>query len=190
MAKPSGNRNTFRIIAGEYRSRKLAFPDGEGLRPTSDRTRETLFNWLSPAIEGATVVDLFAGSGALGFESLSRGATRVYFIDNATNACRHIRENLQLLKDNRGECVCDDALNWLEQNPAKADIVFLDPPFSRPALMDQAIELIQQQGLVKTGGYIYMELPIKQNNPKVPENWQETRQKTAGNVSFRLYSCQ
>ena len=110
MAKKGTNQ--LRIIGGEWRGRKLRFPDVAGLRPTTDRVRETLFNWLAPVIHGARCLDLFAGSGALGLEALSRGASSVVFIDSDRRAVQSLRENLALLKEGRGEVLQSDALSF------------------------------------------------------------------------------
>ena len=116
--------NTLRIIAGQWRSRRLAFPDVEGLRPTADRIRETLFNWLQERIAREDCLDLFAGSGACGMEALSRGARHVTFVDSASAAASSIRHNLDLLKAEGGQVVCEDSLRWLQRQDAEAAKAF------------------------------------------------------------------
>src|SRR5690242_17568414 len=129
-----GYRNEFRIIAGQWRRRKLHFPDVPGIRPSPDRVRETLFNWLRERVEGARCLDLFAGSGALGLEAMSRGAAQVVFVDQDRQAAQAIREHLALLDAAGGEVREAEAQAWLTQTPQPFDLVFLDPPFDADML--------------------------------------------------------
>ena len=151
--------NSVRIIAGEYRSRKLDFPTLEGLRPTADRVRETLFNWLQDSIQGETCLDLFAGSGALGFEALSRGASQVDFIEQNVMAAKSIRENIERLGAKQGAVYCCDALQWLNshaQESQRYGLVFLDPPFQGELLV-RAVEKLESANILKAGGLVYIE---------------------------------
>ncbi len=153
--------NILRIIGGQWRSRKLSFPDAPGLRPTPDRIRETLFNWLQADIHGARCLDLFAGSGALGIEALSRGADNVAFVDTQKNAVSQLQQNLALLKvdQDNAQVYQLDAKVYL-QNQARVDapfdIVFLDPPY-RKGLLNDALRLLQKKSLLTKNNLIYLE---------------------------------
>jgi len=154
MAKKSGNR--LRIIGGQWRSRFLPFPDVEGLRPTTDRVRETLFNWLQPVVHGAAVLDVFAGSGALGFEALSRGAGSLTLIEKNPQAAKQLMENIQTLKSADAQVKQTDALHFLAQQQTPFDLIFLDPPFSK-GLLPECIALIESNNLLADNGWIYIE---------------------------------
>ncbi|WP_202410375.1 16S rRNA (guanine(966)-N(2))-methyltransferase RsmD [Pseudomaricurvus sp. HS19] len=187
-AKPAPRQpsSTLRIIGGEWRGRKLQFSAAEGLRPTGDRVRETLFNWLMPSLHGARCLDLFAGSGALGLEALSRGAAHVTFLDNHAPSARQIEAHLQLLGCDRGRALQADTLQWLQQTPAEAcDIVFVDPPFQ----LDLWPSCLQQ---LETGGWLGDEALIYVETPRAyplsaPTGWEQLREKQAGEVCFRLF---
>ena len=180
-----------RIIGGEWRSRKVPFPEIEGLRPTPDRVRETLFNWLQNITPGARCLDMFAGSGALGLEALSRGAQSVTFIDNAHQATRQLKDNLNLLKSQNAEIITAPALHWLEARQTDTeqqyDLVFLDPPF-RKGMIPLICELLEKRNLLSDNATIYIEAESELNTLIVPSNWQESRSKTAGQVTYRLFS--
>ena len=182
--------NQLRIIGGQWRGRKLSFPTAQGLRPTADRVRETLFNWLSPSISGANCLDLFAGSGALGLEALSRGASSCCFIDTAAAASQHIAANLALLQCDTATTHTAQAAQWLEQlDPTSAetfDIIFLDPPFGKN-LAEKCLALIDQKQLVRNDGLVYLETNRDEALPATPPHWQLHREKTAGQVNYRLY---
>ena len=183
MAKRRGNQ--LRIIGGEWRGRKLSFPDVEGLRPTTDRVRETLFNWLQPVIHGAHCLDLFAGSGAVGLEALSRGAAAVSFIDSDRQAVLSLRENLTLLKDERGNVIQTDALSFLRGEPQPFDIIFLDPPFHK-ALLQPCLEQLSQGGWLSKNARIYLEVEQEVGKPELPPGWEMVRSKKAGQVIYGL----
>ncbi len=175
----------YRLIAGKWRSRRLQFPEVTGLRPTTDRVRETVFNWLQPELPGARVLDLFAGSGALGFEALSRGAAHATMIERDTLACRFLRENAQALEA-PADIVCDDAMAWLARaDHVPVDIIFLDPPF-RTEWLKKAVALLAQQAWCKAGTRIYVERALDQPSVDLPRNWQIDREKQAGQVSYAL----
>jgi 16S rRNA (guanine966-N2)-methyltransferase len=182
-----GGSNQLRIIGGEWRGRKLGFPDVEGLRPTTDRVRETLFNWLQPLIQGARCLDLFAGSGALGLEALSRGAASVSFVDSDRQAVQSLRDNLSLLKEQRGSVLQSDALTLLHNGaPEKPfDLVFLDPPF-RKALLQPCLALLCQEGWLSADARIYLEQETELGEPALPPGWEMVRCKKAGQVIYGL----
>lgn len=183
--KRPGGSNTLRIIGGQWRGRKLRFVDAEGLRPTTDRVRETLFNWLQPVIEGAHCLDLFAGSGALGLEALSRGAAEVVFLDTNSRSVAALRDNLSLLQADNGLVTRSDALKYLRGTPQRFDIVFLDPPFRRDLLAPTLQLLAEGQWLVP-GAHIYLELETELGEPELPGGWEIRRSKKAGQVAYFL----
>ncbi|MCW9023577.1 MAG: 16S rRNA (guanine(966)-N(2))-methyltransferase RsmD [Gammaproteobacteria bacterium] len=185
VSRPANKRNSLRIIGGEWRGRKLEFADAEGLRPTPDRVRETLFNWLMPIIQGATCLDLFAGSGALGMEALSRGAAHVIMLDNQAAAISGLRNNLSLLAaEDHATLLNIEAQRYLEQSPQPVDIVFLDPPYHRDLLAPCMEKL--QAGWLKAGAYIYFEANRDEAIPELPANWTLLKEKTAGQVRYFL----
>ncbi len=188
--KPSarpGQSNQIRLIGGEHGGRKLKFPDGRGLRPTSDRIRETLFNWLSPVLPGAVCLDLFAGSGALGLEAASRGASRVTLLDSNPAVSRQLQENIKILGlEERVSVLQEDAQRWLSTPATACDIVFLDPPFADDCL-DHCVTLLQTAGWLAPGAHIYIERALGSDAPRVPDSWQLSKQKQAGQVIYSLY---
>jgi 16S rRNA (guanine966-N2)-methyltransferase len=179
--------NHLRIIGGVWRGRKLSFPDADGLRPTGDRIRETLFNWLAPEIQGAHCLDLFAGSGALGLEALSRGAKYSLMLEKNAEAARQLNSNLQLLQADNGKVEQADSLGWLtRQQPAQRfDIVFIDPPFALD-LWEKIAAALEAGNWLSDEATIYLEAP-RDAQLHLPGNWQVHRDKQAGQVSFRLY---
>lgn len=182
----AANRNQLRIIAGKWRSRRLAFPDVNGLRPTGDRIRETLFNWIGPQIAGSRCLDAFAGSGALGFEALSRGADEVVMIENNLTALRQLEASKQLLDATGATLLGGSAIAWLESGVEKRtfDIVFLDPPFDGN-LLDKALYLITANNLVSLDGLAYVESAA--NKPlAIPQGWSIHKEKTTGGITCRL----
>ncbi len=182
-------RGRLRIIGGRWRGRRLAFPAVGGLRPTPDRVRETLFNWLAPALPGAVVLDLFAGSGALGLEALSRGAERAVFVERAAPAVRALADNLRLLgAENRGRVVRGDALAYLRRSPSPHQLIFLDPPY-RKKLLEPACELLERRGWLAPGAWVYLESAADEPPPVVPSVWRLHRHTHAGQVSAWLFQC-
>jgi len=183
--------NRLRIIGGEWRSRILSFADADGLRPTTDRVRETLFNWLRDDIAGAHCLDLFSGSGALAFEALSRGAAKCWMIEKSAPAAALLKRNAALLEaDQRAQIVQADALRWLGQQPASPfDVVFLDPPFASELLQRALDLLIDHQWLARSAS-VYIETQASAMAPLTPQNWLLDREKTAGRVCSRLYRIQ
>lgn len=178
-------RNQLRIIGGEWRSRRLDFPDVEGLRPTPDRVRETLFNWLMPVIQGARCLDLFTGSGALGLEALSRGAAEVVMVDRDPRVIATLRGHLQLLKAERATLLQQSALDYLQGTATPFDLVFLDPPF-RQGLLEPALQLLSAHGWLAPGARLYIEQESEQTPVTLPEDWEILRELKAGQVLCRL----
>ena len=170
-----------RIIGGEWRSRRLRFPAVDGLRPTMDRVRETIFNWLQFDVAGARVLDAFAGSGALGIEALSRGAKDVVFLEKHPKAAIQLKDNLGSLNATHAQVWAGDALLWLQQNPQPFDLVFLDPPFGKN-LLQPAIDALT----LLPGALIYTEYETALA-PAWPANWQERKSKTTKEFCFRLF---
>ncbi|MGV6827577.1 MAG: 16S rRNA (guanine(966)-N(2))-methyltransferase RsmD [bacterium] len=179
--------NTLRIIGGEHRGRKLRFPDARGLRPTADRVRETLFNWLQFDIRGAACLDLFAGSGALGFEALSRGAAYVLMVEQARDVARQLQVHRETLGfDQQLDIVQQDAVKLLQgEHKRKFDIVFVDPPFA-DRLLPEVCELLEQQDWLAEEAWIYIEQDSSHDWPSLPESWCEHRAGQAGQAAFRL----
>ncbi len=181
-----GQAGVLRIIGGQWRGRKLRFRAARGLRPTPDRVRETLFNWLAPSIHEARCLDLFAGSGALGLEALSRGAASVRFVDNNTASLARIEEHLASLDCARGNCQAGDALRLLGKEASPFDIVFLDPPFEQ-GLLEPTAQALETGGWLAPEAFIYLEAGIREAPPNLPGNWQPHREKTMGDVRFSLF---
>lgn len=182
-----GRQSNVRIIGGRWRGRKLVFTAAEGLRPTGDRIRETLFNWLTTHIEGARCLDLFAGSGALGLEALSRGASYCDFVDSSRAALQQVRQHLQTLDTlDKGSCHLSSALEFLQTATAPYDIVFIDPPF-KLQLVSQVIAALSQRQLLGENALVYVETASSDPIPAVPEEWKLHRDKVSGAVSYRLF---
>ena len=176
--------NQVRIIGGAWRSRRIAFPDHEGLRPSADRVRETLFNWLGQDLSGKRCLDLFAGSGALGFEALSRGAAAVVMVEKSRKVCAALRRNAELLGAKNLQLHCADALEFATAAAADADarfdVVFLDPPFGS-TLLAQALPLLAP--LLRPEARVYVEsAAVFAPN----EGWRVLRQGRAGQVHYTL----
>ncbi len=176
-----------RIIGGSWRGRKLSFPAVDGLRPTGDRVRETLFNWLAPEIQGARCLDVFAGSGALGVEALSRGAEEVLMLERDAKAAARLRINLEMLNAENGKVILGDALHFLQQGNSNAPyhIVFIDPPFQLQ-LWQRVIDVLEAGNWLANDATIYIESG-RESVYQTPINWQLHREKHAGNVSYRLF---
>ena len=187
--KSSGSSRILRIIGGKHRGRRLRFPAGVTIRPTPDRVRETLFNWLQPRIVGARVLDLFAGSGALGLEALSRGATHVSFVEKDRRAAAAIETVLREWGEQGAQVARADALGWLTQSAGGApyDIVFLDPPYDA-ALWSAAATALVRSGLLSADARIYVEHRAREGLPELPEGWQHIRDGQAGEVGYHLFS--
>ena len=174
-----------RIIAGQWRARKFRFPPLD-IRPTPDRVRETLFNWLQPHIDGAQCLDLFAGSGALGFEALSRGAAAAVFVEQQRDAAAAIEQLLGEWQAVGGQVFCTQAQHYLSAaKPRAFDLVFLDPPFGASALAAAAAAL--EPGWLAPNARIYVEHARREALPPLPTGWRELRTSTAGEVGYHLF---
>jgi len=182
-----GKRNQVRIIGGRWRGRKVSFPDVAGLRPTSDRVRETVFNWLQPVIAGARCLDLFAGSGAFGFEAASRGASRVLMIDRDARVAAGLNQLCVRLDATEIEVRCQDALTFLDGKPEPFDILFLDPPF-RSGLLSPVVGRILDGGWLAPMGRVYVESDDENTLRGLDRRLRVERLKRAGNVWFGLLS--
>jgi 16S rRNA (guanine966-N2)-methyltransferase len=185
--KPApGKRNSLRIVGGGWRGRRVHFPDSPGLRPTPDRVRETLFNWLQFSLAGARCLDLFAGSGALGLEALSRAAREVVFVDEAAAVAESLREELERFDGTaRARVLQTTAARFLGTPGEPFDVIFLDPPFGQDALA-QPIELIEAGGWFKPGGAVYLERERHAGAPLLPAGWDLVKSKSAGEVGYHL----
>ena len=184
-AAPKSLPNRLRIIGGQWRGLRIMFPPLPALRPSPDRVRETLFNWLQPVIAGASCLDLFAGSGALGIEALSRGASHVDFVDSEPVIGRHLQETLQRLGANNGFVRTADALKFLDGAARRYDVVFLDPPFASDLLL-QACNKLAAGGWLAERALVYMECAADKPLPQLPVTWQVHRAKRAGQVGYHL----
>ncbi len=174
-----------RIIGGEWRGRKLLFPAVADLRPTPDRVRETLFNWLQMQIADSRCLDLFAGSGALGLEALSRGAREVVMVEQERSAAAQIRQHLQTLNCTNGRVESSDVLRFLQSAGTPHNVVFIDPPY-RLNLLASCCQLLEQNGWLAEHAYIYLEDNAKNGTPELPDHWQLVRSKKAGDVGYHL----
>ena len=185
MASPARVRKTpsnqVRIIGGQWRSRIVRFPEAPGLRPTPDRVRETLFNWLGQRLDGLDCVDLFAGSGALGFEALSRGASRVVMVEAGREAVAALRLSAQALGADRAVVVAGDALAWLKRDEGRFDIAFVDPPYAS-ALQAQVLQALPAR--LKPGARVYCESAEPVATGDGP--WRVLKEGRAGAVRFAL----
>ncbi len=175
-----------RIIAGKWRSRKLAFPQQEELRPTPDRVRETLFNWLQADIPGSRCLDMFAGSGALGFEAASRGAGEVVMIEQRRDTASALTDNIKLLDADNLQIVIADAVEWLRNNQRAFDIVFLDPPY-KSGLLGQCCEILQSGQSLAENAKIYLEHARGDDAIAIPDSWECLKDKSAGQVTYKLF---
>ncbi|MFS2221752.1 16S rRNA (guanine(966)-N(2))-methyltransferase [Pantoea sp. B65] len=182
----SGGAGQIRIIGGQWRGRKLPVPDSAGLRPTTDRVRETLFNWLAPDIREARCLDCFAGSGALGLEALSRYAASATLLELERPVAQQLEKNLVTLGATHGRVINTNTLSWLAQPGEPHDLVFIDPPF-RKGLLEQTLSLLESHHWLAEGALIYVESEVENGMPPVPANWHLHREKIAGQVAYRLF---
>ncbi|MGE6381636.1 16S rRNA (guanine(966)-N(2))-methyltransferase RsmD [Shewanella baltica] len=189
-AKNKPGSGQVRIIAGQWRSRRLPIQDLEGLRPTTDRVRETLFNWLANDLVNARVLDCFGGSGALALEALSRYACFAKIIELQRGAAMQLKENLQTLKCDKAEVLNADTLVVLQRGCEQGfDVVFIDPPF-RKGLAEKTIQLLDTQAWLNDGALIYVEIESELTQLAIPPCWHALKEKNAGQVSYRLYQYQ
>jgi 16S rRNA (guanine966-N2)-methyltransferase len=185
LPAPAG-RNSVRIIAGAWRGRRIHFPDMPGLRPTPDRVRETLFNWLQHSITGSRCLDLFAGSGALGLEALSRGAKQAVFVEQFPAAARALQEQLARLGGaDKGRILEMGAARFLRTPGQPFDVAFLDPPFGKDALVEY-IPLLDAGNWLNVGGLVYLENERAAGAPALPAHWELLKSKSAGEVGYHL----
>ena len=173
-----------RIVGGRWRGMHIDFPAIEAIRPSPDRVRETLFNWLQTQIIGTRCLDLFAGSGALGIEALSRGAAEVTFVDREPQIGRHLKQTLQRLGASGATVEVDEASRFLDRPAQPFDVVFLDPPFASTLLSTVLAKLAQ--GWLAPEAHIYVECPAEMPLPALPSGWSVYRSKQAGQVGYHL----
>lgn len=179
-----------RIIAGLWRGRKLPVLNAEGLRPTTDRVKETLFNWLMMDIPNARCLDCFAGSGSLGIEALSRQAQAVVFLEKFANAVQQLKKNLTALKTTNGTVIHTDSLSFLDQKNTNApfNIVFIDPPFHQ-GFVQPVLHSLTKNGWLAEKALIYVETEKNHPTLELPTHWQIIKEKNAGQVVSRLIRC-
>jgi len=186
----AGKQNKVRIIGGQWGGRRIEFPSIEGLRPTTDPIRETLFNWLQGYLVNARCLDLYAGSGALGFEAASRGAQSVLMVERDTKIIKSLRDNKQLLAADTVQLMHRSALDYVKtkfkQDAAGFDVVFLDPPFKHGELVE-CCKYLEESGCLTDDAVIYLECERKLDLDFLPANWHQHRYKTAGQVAYYLY---
>ena len=183
--KPSRETGQIRIIAGKHRGRKLPVLMADGLRPTTDRVKETVFNWLMPYLYQSRCLDCFAGSGSLGFEALSRGAEEVALIELNKDAAKQLKQNATTLKADNISVYHQDILSYLQQTPTSFDLVFVDPPF-RKNLVKTTLEQLEQ-GWLADDAVVYLEMEAETTTPALGDNWELLKEKIAGQVAYRLY---
>ncbi|MDA8496705.1 MULTISPECIES: 16S rRNA (guanine(966)-N(2))-methyltransferase [unclassified Citrobacter] len=187
MKKPNhSGSGQIRIIGGQWRGRKLPVPDSPGLRPTTDRVRETLFNWLAPVMVDARCLDCFAGSGALALEALSRYAADATLLEMDRAVSQQLQKNLATLKATHARVINTNTLTFLAQTGTPHNVVFVDPPF-RKGLLEETLTLLETRGWLANEAYIYVESEVENGLPVVPVNWSLYREKVAGQVAYRLY---
>ncbi|MCW8348442.1 16S rRNA (guanine(966)-N(2))-methyltransferase RsmD [Vibrio sp. ZSDZ65] len=185
-SQKSAPMGSVRIISGLWRGRKLPVHDAEGLRPTTDRVKETVFNWLAQDVPHSHVLDVFAGSGSLGFESASRQASQVQMIELNNKAYQQLVSNTALLKADNIRLHNTSALTFLTQPGSPHDLVFIDPPF-RQGLLPETVALLEQNGWLSENALVYIETEKELTLDAIPENWDLLKEKTAGQVCYRLF---
>jgi 16S rRNA (guanine966-N2)-methyltransferase len=182
--RPNQLPNKLRIIGGRWRGIAITFPPKSALRPTPDRVRETLFNWLQPVIAGARCLDLFAGSGVLGFEALSRGARKVISVDSDRDIVRHLQITAAKLRTEGCEVIESEALKFLAAPHGPFDLVFLDPPYAA-MLLPEVLQRLSS-GQLSPGAFVYVEAAADSGLPPLPPGWSVHRSKSAGQVGYHL----
>lgn len=177
-----------RIVGGKWRSRILSFPGVNALRPTPDAVRETVFNWLAPYIQGRCCLDLYAGSGALGFEAVSRGAASAVLVEKNPRAVNALRRNqLAIDRDNQISVTACSAIQYLSTSDRQFDLVFLDPPFASDEL-EKACYQLQKRGLIAPDSLIYLEHARKHTITYLPETWHMLKTAHRGDVSCTIFA--
>ena len=179
-------KSRIRIIGGKWRGRKLDVIDTEGLRPTPDRIRETLFNWLAPRCPGAIVLDCFAGSGVLGLEALSRGASRLVALEQQPRAVEYLRAQARKLDPDAIEIIAGDALRSIARLQQQFDLVFIDPPYASPELRQQVFRQLEARGCLRPDARVYFEWPAAEEFVLPSNSLQWLKQKTAGQVNYAI----
>ena len=174
-----------RIIAGQWRHQQLPVLSRQGLRPTPDRVRETLFNWLAADLRGATCLDLFAGTGALGFEAASRGAGKVILVERDADLARHLRAQAHILGAHMVQVVCADATQWLAHGAERFDLVFIDPPYGSMSLLSLT-QALRRHGRVSAASKVYAEMAADDERPVFAQDWTLLHDKRAGRVRYYL----
>lgn len=183
LARQTGAQR-LRIVGGRWRGVRVDFPDVAAIRPSPDRVRETLFNWLQQSVHGARCLDLFAGSGALGLEALSRGASAVTFVDSESRVTRHLQQVLKRLQTEDATVVCMPAQRFLAGTAMPFDLVFLDPPFGAQ-LLQPSIDALAA-GWLAAPGWVYVECGVDESLPTLPPGWVVHRTGRAGQVGYHL----
>ena len=179
------SQGQIRIIGGQWRGRKVKVPELTDLRPTPDRVRETLFNWLQPIIVGAHCLDLFAGSGALGFEALSRGASHVVMVDHEPKIIDLLRQELKIFGATNAEVYQAEVPKQLRKPSKPFDLVFLDPPFKGDLLLP-CCAFLEDMGFLADKAYLYLEAKETICAEMLPPNWEILKNKKAGLVAYHL----
>jgi 16S rRNA (guanine966-N2)-methyltransferase len=176
-----------RLISGKWRGKKLPVKDKEGLRPTTDRTKETLFNWLMHDVRDANCLDCFSGSGSLAFEALSRFAKYALLLERDKQVAQQLKENLKNLQVNNADIVETDSINYLQQTaPQPFDIVFVDPPFNK-GLVSPCCQALEKNGYLTPRALVYIEMELQSQPIELPSNWQLLKEKNTGQVLYQLY---
>lgn len=183
LSSKASKTNQVRINAGVWRSRLLKFPDVEGLRPTPERVRQTVFNWLGQDLTGKTCLDLFAGTGAFGFEALSRNAKNVVMVENSSLAYQSLIQNQQLLNANNSQILRQDILAFLSQNTQLFDVIFCDPPYHK-AWVEKILPSLNLH--LSPNGLLYIEAEFSLESREMLSGWQPVKQNKAGNVYYHL----
>jgi 16S rRNA (guanine966-N2)-methyltransferase len=187
VAAAAGAPGEVRVISGKWRGRKLAVLNAEGLRPTTDRVKETLFNWLMHDISGATVLDCFAGSGSLAIEALSRYAVHATLVERDAGLARHLKQNLQKLSCDNAQVVNQDCLSLLSTMATQQyNVVFIDPPF-RKGLALPCCQALERQQWLADNALVYLETEKELTTTEIPANWRLLKEKIAGQLAYRLY---
>lgn len=176
-----------RLISGKWRGKKLPVKDIEGLRPTTDRTKETLFNWLMHDINNANCLDCFSGSGSLAFEALSRFAKKVTLLEKDKSVVKQLQENLSVLKVDNATVIATNSIDYLSQKAIQQyNIIFIDPPFNK-GLIQPCCDALQANGYLAEGALIYIEKEVELTNVVLPTSWNLLKEKSTGQVTYQLY---
>ena len=186
-SRKSTNDGFIRIISGQWRGKKLPVKDKQGLRPTTDRTKETLFNWLMHDIHNANCLDCFSGSGSLGFEALSRYAKYCTFLELDKQVIKQLKINIEMLNVNNAEIIQGDSLHYLNKIANKQyNIVFIDPPFNQ-GLAQPCIEQLESKNHLASHCLIYIEVESELTDLSIPDHWDLLKEKKSGQVHYQLF---